>query len=299
MAIPNNWQPRVITNPEFIDIQQTSDQVTISVKIDFNDTITKVSRYVFGDNANLWTGCMSDNKGLMKHIADRNIGVLRGPGGSISDVFFCDRNVNQRPADVPLTLMGQTEQNWLWYGDRPYSWENWTMAVDSFYSILGQVNATGMLTVNYGYARYGTGNNPVANAAHMAANWVRYDNGRSRFWEIGNEVFGNWEADYRIDRTLNKDGQPEYINGTLYSQHCLVFIDSMKAAAQEIGVDIKIGVVMLDSYSSSSSTWNKDVAAQAGDKADFYVVHSYFTRILPNPSNGQFSIIDIPEGITK
>lgn len=277
----NNWQPKVITNPEFIDVQQTSDLVTVSVTINLSDTITKISKYVFGDNANLWTGCMSDNKQLMKHIADRNIGVLRGPGGSISDVFFWNRNVNQRPSDIPSTLPGSTEQNWPWYGDRPYSWETWTMDVDSLYSILRQVNATGMITVNYGYARYGTSTNPVAQAAHMAADWVRYDKGRSKFWEIGNEVYGSWEAGYRIDKTLNKDGQPEYITPTLYGQHCLVFIDSMKAAAQKIGAEIKIGVVMVEG-SSTSATWNKAVAEQAGDKADFYVVHSYYTPYNQN-----------------
>lgn len=278
----NSWQPKNLMIQEFNDVPKASEKVTVSVKVNLNDTITKIPQYVFGDNANLWTGTMSDNMSLMKHIADRNIGVLRGPGGSISDVFFWNRNVNQRPADVPSTLPGQTGTDWLWYGDRPYSWENWTMDVDSFYVILKKVNATGMITVNYGYARYGTGTNPVANAAHMAADWVRYDKGRSRYWEIGNEVFGSWEAGYKIDRSLNKDGQPEIINGSLYGQHCLVFIDSMKAAASQIGVNIKIGVVMLDSYSSSMPAWNRDVIAKAGDKADFYVVHSYFTPYNQN-----------------
>ena len=278
----DSWRHKTISVPQYLDVQQTTNPVTVAVTIDFNDTITKIPRYLFGDNANLWTGCMSDNKGLMKNIANRNIGVLRGPGGSISDVFFWNRNVNQRPVDVPLTLAGQTEQNWLWYGDRPSPYETWTMAADSFYSILGQVNATGMLTVNYGYARYGTGNNPVANAAHMAADWVRYDKGRTKFWEIGNEVSGSWEAGYRIDPALNKDGQPVYITGTLYGKHSLVFIDSMKAAAQQIGVDIKIGLVMCEEYSSGNAAWNKEVAAKAGDKADFYVVHSYFTPYNQN-----------------
>jgi hypothetical protein len=50
----------------------------------------------------------------------------------------------------------------------------------------------------------------------------------------------------------------------------------MKKAALETGADIKIGLVMAET-SSTSSVWNKEVAAQAGDKADFYVVHSYFT----------------------
>jgi hypothetical protein len=278
----DSWKPGTITSPDFNDVPQTQGEVTVSVTVDLNDTITKISKYLFGDNANLWTGCMSNNKALMKNMANRNMGVLRGPGGSISDVFFWNRNVNQRPADVPQTLPGSTEINWPWYGDRPYSWETWTMDVDSFYTILGKTNTTGMLTINYGYARYGTGTSPVTNAAHMAADWVRYDNGRSKFWEIGNEVFGSWEAGNRINQAQNKDGQPQYITPALYGQHCLVFIDSMKAAALGRGKDIKIGVVMLDSYSSSNPDWNKDVAAQTGDKADFYVVHSYFTPYNTN-----------------
>lgn len=116
----------------------------------------------------------------------------------------------------------------------------------------------------------------------MAAEWVRYDKGRTKFWEIGNEVFGSWEAGYRIDPAMNQDGQPEYINGTLYGKQSLIFIDSMRSAAKESGAEIKIGLVMCEEYSSSNSTWNKDVAAQAGDEADFYVVHSYYTPYNQN-----------------
>ena len=47
--------------------------------------------------------------------------------------------------------------------------------------------------------RYGTGTNPAAKAAHLAADWVRYDNGRTKYWEVGNENFGDWEAGYRIN----------------------------------------------------------------------------------------------------
>jgi aspartate 1-decarboxylase len=280
-----DWQPKTIAGPQYNNVQQITDMVTVAITIDLNDTITKISRYLFGDNANLWTGCMSDNKALMKLISDRNIGVLRGPGGSTSDVFFWNRNVNQRPSDIPSNLMGSTATDWPWYGDRPSPYETWTMDVDSFYSVLGKVKATGMITVNYGYARYGTGINPVPTAAHMAAEWVRYDRGRTKFWEIGNEVFGNWEAGYRIDKSLNKDGQPEYITPALYGQHCLVFIDSMKKAAQEIGVTIRIGVVMVEAPATGSG-WNQAVAQQVGDKADFYVVHSYYTPYNSNSDVG-------------
>ena len=285
-----DWQPRTTTSPEYTDVQAPPDPVTVAITVDFSDTITKIPDYLFGDNANLWTGCMSDNATLMEHIASREVRVLRGPGGSISDVFFWNRNSNQRPADVPNTLVGSTIETWPWYGDTP---ETWTMDVDSFYSILGQAGATGMLTVNYGYARYGTSTNPVAQAAHMAADWVRYDNGRTKFWEIGNEVFGSWEAGYRIDRSLNKDGQPEYITPSLYGQHCRVFIDSMKAAAAETGAVVKIGVVMVES-SQTNSAWNYAVAAEVGDMADFYVVHSYYT-----PYNTNSDVATVLSSYTK
>ena len=286
------WQPLSAPVISYSDISQTALPVSASVVIHFNDTITKVPAYMFGDNSNLYTGCMSDNPGLMKHLSDRRMGVLRGPSGSISDIFFWNRSVDQKPTDIPPTLAGQTGPFEPWYGVRPYPWETWTMSVDSFYSILNKVNVTGMLTVNYGYARYGTSSNPVSQAAHMAADWVRYDNGRTKFWEIGNEVSGNWEAGYQIDPSLNRDGQPEFINGTLYGEHCLVFIDSMKTAAQQLGLEIRIGLVMAESPSASLGNWNQDVAAIAGDEADFYVVHNYFTPY--NQNSGIETILNSP-----
>jgi hypothetical protein len=275
----NSWKPKIIQIPEHIEALKPSQPANVSLTINAGDTITKIPLYIFGDNANAYTGSMSENKKLMDHLAARNMGVLRGPSGSISDVYFWNHSEYQRPADVPDTLLvGGSGSNWQWYGKRPNSWDyTWTMDVDSFYSILKQTNVTGMLTVNYGYARYGTSEDPVAQAAHMAADWVRYDRGRTRFWEIGNEVYGSWEAGYRIDITLNKDGQPEYINGTLYGQHCRVFIDSMKAAAIETGAEIFIGAVAAESTGSNNNNWNEKMMAEVGDVIDFYIIHSYYT----------------------
>lgn len=280
----NDWQPSAINAPAYSDVNQTINPADVSVTILVKDTITKVSKYLFGDNANLWTGTMSDNAALMQYLADRKMGVLRGPAGSISDIFFWNYDEEHPPTDIPPHLAGQTDAFQPWYGVRPYSWQNWTMATDSFYKILEHADVTGMLTVNYGYARYGTSADPVAAAAHMAADWVRYDNGRTKFWEIGNEVFGSWEAGYRIDQSYNHDGQPEYINPTLYATHCNVFIDSMKNAAAQIGKEIHIGVVMCDNGNCGFSDWDQKVAEIAGDKADFYIVHSYFTPYNSNSS---------------
>lgn len=276
----DDWQPKTTVAPDYKDTMQTTTAVNVSVKINFNDTITKVPKYVYGDNFNPYTGWMSNDPALMKHIINRNMGVIRSPGGSLSDVYFWNRYASQPPTDVPARLAGSTDIFTPWYGKRTQA-DNWATDIDSFYRVIKLANYTAIQTVNYGYARYGTSANPVAQAAHMAADWVRYDNGRSKFWEIGNEVFGSWEAGYRIDPIANKDGQPEYITPDLYGQHCLVFMDSMRHAAQQIGKTIKIGVVAVES-TSTSAEWNYWLFQRVGDKADFYVIHSYYTPYNQN-----------------
>ena len=276
----DDWQPKTVAAPEYKDTTQTNSAVNVSIKINFTDTITKVPKYVYGDNFNPYTGWMSNNPALMKHIINRNMGVIRSPGGSLADVYFWNRYASQTPTDIPAKLAGSTDAFTPWYGKRT-SADNWATDIDSFYRVIKLANYTAIQTVNYGYARYGTSANPVAQAAHMAADWVRYDNGRSKFWEIGNEVYGSWEAGYQIDQSLNKDGQRQTIIGDLYGQHCLVFMDSMRNAAQQIGKSIKIGVVAVEA-SSTSSDWNYQLINRVGDKADFYVIHSYYTPYNQN-----------------
>jgi len=118
---------------------------------------------------------------------------------------------------------------------------------------------------------------------------VRYDNGRTKFWEIGNETYGNWEAGWQIDQTKNKDGQPQYVDGHLYGQHVLVFADSMRAAAAQIGATIYIGATLEDSppYNgayNSLATWNSGVIPQVAGTIDYFIVHDYFTAYNTNSS---------------
>ena len=44
---------------------------------------------------------------------------------------------------------------------------SWTCSVDKYYQMLQQTGNEGIITINYGYARYGTAANPVAAAAHL------------------------------------------------------------------------------------------------------------------------------------
>jgi hypothetical protein len=241
------WSAKNVTLPvNYDEATQTTGSKTVDINVNFSKRITKVSKYIYGNNANCFTGWMQSDAALMQKMNQLNMGIMRIPGGSLSDVYFWDRkgvyeNYVIKSYDPPLTDIPSTITPWI--GRRVQDYENWSMGIDQYYQMMQQTATTGMVTVNYGYARYGTSTNPVATAAHLAANWVRTDNGKSKFWEIGNEVSGSWEAGYEIDLSLNKDGQPKRITGDLYGKHALVFIDSMRVAARQIGKEIYIGVV--------------------------------------------------------
>ena len=280
------WVSKSVAIPaSYDDAPQSSGIKALDINVNFSKRITKVSKYVYGNNANCFTGWMQNDAALMQKIDQLKMGVMRIPGGSLSDVYFWDRkgiyeNYAIKSYDPPLTDIPSTIEPWI--GKRVQDFENWSMGNEQYYQMMQTTGTTGMVTVNYGYARYGNSINPVAQAAHLAADWVRTDNGRSKFWEIGNEVFGSWEAGYEIDQTLNKDGQPKRITGDLYGKHALVFIDSMKQAARQIGKEIYIGAVCLEESGSGMANWNKEVIARVGGKVDFYIIHSYFTPYKVN-----------------
>ena len=283
----DDWMPKTFTVPSFEEKPIPTETPTSFVTINAADVVTKVPSSIFGQNANIWMSQMVTEAPLMTHLTNLKPNIIRFPGGSISDIFFWNALPNQKPADAPAELLnanGVAAPAGYWYGKNG---DYWTLSVENYYNMLQQTGNKGMITVNYGYARYGTGPDPVAAAAHLAADWVRYDNGRTKYWEIGNESNGTWEAGYRINTGTNQDGQPQIITGALYGQHVKVFVDSMKKAAQEIGKTIYIGAYLLEKQPENWQTptdhgWNAGVLGNSNNKADYYVIHSYFTPYQTN-----------------
>lgn len=281
----DDWAAKTFTAPAYKDgTVPAAGAATITV--DASTVITKIPPVLFSNNANLWMGDFTDAT-LLGHITKQHPGVIRFPGGSISDVFFWNAEKNVNPSGAPANLLnadGVSNTAGFWYGKNT---EGWTCSVDKYYSMLLQTGNEGMITVNYGFARYGTGTDPVADAAHLAADWVRYDNGRTKYWEIGNENFGSWEAGYRINTADNKDGQPEYLTGDLYGKHAKVFIDSMKKAASEVGATIYIGTQLVEHTAEGweptlTKTWNTGVLPHVGTLTDYFIVHNYYTAYQTN-----------------
>jgi hypothetical protein len=270
-----DFEPKNAVIPKSTLTEKTTEAPTVTVNIT-PDTLGEVSRYVFGNAIAAWMGNNTDNPVFVKNTQDLSPTLIRFPGGSWSDIFFW----NGRPSDIPDSIYdGTTGKKTKFYAISGVN--DWSTTVDNYYKLRQKVGTQGLITINYAYARYGLSNNPVQQAAHLAADWVRYDNGRTKFWEIGNENGGPWEAGWMIDTATNKDGQPQIINGQLYGRHFCVFADSMRAAAAEVGAKIYIGVQVLHfdgttSWNSVDKTWNAGVFKEVGDSADFYVMHNYF-----------------------
>jgi len=282
------WVARNFSTPDTVTGTIPSLAATDSLIIDVNKVLAKVSPYVFGNNSNLWMGQIVTQPFLMQYIKDLSPNIIRAPAGSVSDVYFFNgTDADPKPWDAPDSVLGSDGKPvdiGKWYGGNTAS--N-TLQLDNYYTLLAQSKSTGIITINYGYARYGRSADPVAAAAHLAADWVRYDNGRTKFWEIGNETYGSWEAGYFIDTAKNQDHQPYQVTGALYGAHVKVFADSMKAAARETGATIYIGATLYQETpapgdASAAQGWNPGVLANAGAAADFFVVHNYFTAYNTN-----------------
>lgn len=264
-----DWKPKEIVNPNYVNTALTTSSPTFTVTVDAANVLNYVSKYAYGHNAHTWAGKYNTSTLLTDEIRSLIPGTIRFPGGSLSDNYFWNAtNRATCPQDLPPSYV----YNDLYAGANDNV--GWTMSLKDYYDLLAKTNTKGIITVNYAYARVGTSANPVAAAAHLAADWVRYDNGRTRFWEVGNEEYGKWEYGFTIDPSLNRDGQPVTNTGLNYGKHCRVFIDSMRVAAKEVGNDIKIGVVCTE---TPDSQWNIDLMPQIADKADYLIGHEYFT----------------------
>lgn len=289
----DDWAPKTFTAPAYTEAAIATSAAN-TVTVDATSIITKIPLSVFGHNAVWWMGPVAGNPKAIEPLTNLHPHIIRFPGGSSSDCYFWNGEQGALPADAPVMLVdenGVKKEPGYNYGKTDY---NWQCNLDNYYTMLQQTNNKGIITINYGYARYGTGTNPVAAAAHLAADWVRYDNGRTKLWEIGNENYGNWEWGYRIDVSTNKDGQPEFLTGALYAQHFKVFVDSMQKAASETGSQIYIGAVTAESpapeawQSNNRRTWNTGMLPGIDNKADFFVVHNYFT---PYDQNSNAAVI--------
>lgn len=282
----DNWQAKQYVAPTYVSGEIPSAAST-TVTIDATSIIAKIPTTIFGQNGNNWSGKLNEAS-FITDLTNLQPHIVRLPGGSGSDAYFWNAVDATSPGVPDGYIDKEGKKQGFTYGKTQ---ENWRPTVDDYYAMLSKSNNKSIITCNYGYARYGTGKDPVMDAAKLAADWVTYDNGRTEYWEIGNESYADWEAGYRIDVSKNQDGQPELLTGKLYAQHFKIFAREMRKAAKAIGKVIKIGAVMQESPIQSyqvetTKTWNATMLPEINNQADYapdyYIVHNYITPYNEN-----------------
>ena len=140
---------------------------------------------------------------------------------------------------------------------------------DVFMGIAKKTRAIPIITVNYGSNAAGTGGGDQ----NEAAAWVKYSNNTKKYgvkyWEVGNEIYGNGEYGAKWEEDLHAAHDP-----ATYGTNVVTFVDAMKAQDPTI----KVGAVLTtpDEWPDKQSpNWNAGVLAACGTKINFVIVHWY------------------------
>ncbi|MFE9449659.1 cellulose binding domain-containing protein [Streptomyces sp. NPDC006739] len=235
-----------------------------TVTVDTGRQGATIPATAIGLNASVYDGHLTD-AGVPQLVKDAGVGVMRFPGGTTSDEY--DWKTNQ---DVVSKTTQATD-------------------FDQFMTTAGQAGVQPMITVNYGTGdTVGRSESPQETGAQLAADWVRYANVEHhhhiKYWEIGNEVYGNgtyggsWEPDEHCG-AVPSPANPTTCGPSVYAQHAAQYIAAMKA----VDPTISIGVVLTapgswpDGQTSAGSPqpWNQTVLTALKGKIDFADVHWY------------------------
>ncbi|WP_052498830.1 cellulose binding domain-containing protein [Streptomyces vietnamensis] len=222
---------------------------TVSVSVDAALQLATVPATGVGVNIPVYDAAMNapTTPGL---LSTAGINTVRYPGGSHSDVYHWQTGT----ADDGAYVAPNT-------------------GFDAFMGTVRAAGAQPIITANYG-----------SGTPQEAAAWVRYANVTKgygiKYWEIGNEVYGNGEygAKWEYDTHSSK-------SATTYANNVLQYVSAMKAADPSV----KIGAVLTtpgywpDGIVGPGDTmdWNHTVLSIAGSKIDFAIVHAYPTSTSP------------------
>jgi len=220
-----------------------------TIKGNFNEVINpEIAGGIFGINAALWDGDLLSARGAKTQTADYvkrvNHGIIRYPGGLRAD-----------------------DDHWKEILDN----KDWMVDTDEFLEWLKKTGANAMFTVNFG-----------SGTAEEAAAWVKHTNvtkkANIKYWEIGNEVYGNWHPYYE---KYGKDG------GDIYGKRAREFILAMKKVDPTIKVAV-LGVL--------EGEWNEKVLKHTADVADGIIVHHYPQHF---GEENDFALLSSPQTLDK
>ena len=274
----DDWKEKKNPKISIDDIEiKVNDVATTFAITNVKDPLTKISKYIFGNNLGHWSNRkFLNNDDFIFNLKDMGIQVVRFPGGNASNDYFWDAaNLNQCPEGTPSIIY---KSNFKKSTPPKLGIQgNFRTRPEDYYELLLRTKSTGSICVNYSFSLYSEIDDElerVNNAADYAASWVYEVNIKRglniKFWEIGNENWGKWQAGYNVK-------ERGIIDPKKYGQHCKIFIEKMKA----VDPSIKIGVVGFQKPKTRDPVqlkWNELVIPEIIDDADFYILHDYYTK---------------------
>jgi alpha-L-arabinofuranosidase len=225
-----------------------------------SDPLAKIA-ILFNGHGRLWLDQVSlmpgDAVGGVRRDVEQKVaalhpGFIRWPGGNVAQEYHWEWGIgprDQRPVWI----------NAAWHNELEPS----NFGTDELVQFARRVGAVPSITVNV-EGRGAT--------ADEAAAWVEYCNGspqskhgamrtangnsqpfQVRFWEIGNELWGNWVRGHS--------------DATTYANNLNRYVEKMKA------VDPSIKII---ASGDNNLEWNRTVLTIAGRNIDYLAVHHYY-----------------------
>jgi len=260
----------------------TSTPASATVVVDPQAVLAPLSRLAVGTNAAAWDSNLVDPD-VPDRLTDARVRLLRYPGGSTADNYHWLSNTPDDPS------AGGTDP---------------VATFDAYLGILRKTHAAGIVTLNYGsgtvdeaaqwlaYANRGGGDyrGPIPTYAGASGKGHRAG---IRYWEIGNEIYGDGTYGATWEVNKNAKGPAAYGNAVV----------AYSAALKAVDPSVKIGAVLTapgnwpDGQTSalSPSPWNDTVLGIAAGAIDFVAVHWYpqgptgesDAALLASPQNGE------------
>ncbi|MDB5059348.1 MAG: hypothetical protein JWO59_2820, partial [Chloroflexi bacterium] len=182
---------------------------TASVSVNAGSALANIPSTAFGLNTAVWDANLLDGT-LPGLLSQAGVSALRFPGGATSDTYHWQTN-----SITP--------------GQGGYANPNNTF--DAFMGVARKVGVPPIVTVNYGSNAAGNGGGDPAEAAA----WVRYANVTKgygiKYWEVGNEIYGNGSYGASWETDLHSSKGP-----AAYANNLVAFSQAMKAADPTIHV---------------------------------------------------------------
>lgn len=292
-------------------------ELSVDVLVNPSERGRSVATTAFGLHGSVYDNALHD-PALPALLSAAGVGLIRWPGGGYSDNYhwathtltpFSDGSPGYLAARTDfgnfvqaLESFGAQAMITVNYGSNQggngpgealeaAAWVAYANGDPSSEQVLG-VDSTGFDWKTVGYWASLRASEPLAEddsqnflrIAHPAPFGIRY-------WEIGNELFGNgyYSGEYELDLHAPYDGRPRLghpaLSPATYGRGVVAYAEQMKAVDPSIRIGAVLNTPPMD-YGWGPN-WNRDVLQQAGAIADFLIVHWY-------PSGSLAQVLDAP-----